>query len=85
PYCEGKGMVKSATTMSIQTVRELRKTLEKSQGRIVNAYVHPQVAQRLMEQERKALQLLERQKHSRIFIFSEPSMHIEDVNITFVK
>ncbi|MDD5218896.1 MAG: Rne/Rng family ribonuclease, partial [Candidatus Omnitrophica bacterium] len=74
PYCEGKGMVKSATTMSIQTVRELRKTLEKSQGRIVNAYVHPQVAQRLMEQERKALQLLERQKHSRIFIFSEPSM-----------
>ncbi|HXV27780.1 MAG TPA: Rne/Rng family ribonuclease [bacterium] len=84
-YCEGKGLVKSATTMAIQTIKELRKTIGQSHGRIVNAYVHPAVAQRLLDQERKAIQHLERLSRSRIFIFSDPAIHIEDVNITIVK
>ena len=85
PYCEGKGIVKSPVTMAIQTVKELRKSLTHSSGRIINAYVHPDVAERLMNQEKKAVQLLEKTSKSRIFIFSEPTLHIEDINITFVK
>ncbi len=84
-YCEGKGTVKSATTMAIQTVKELRKAIGQSQGRTVSAYVHPEVAERLLHQERKAIQHLEHANHSRISVFSDPSLHIEDVNITFVK
>ncbi len=85
PYCEGKGMVKSKTTMGIQTVREIRKALDHSRGRMINVYVHPGVAERLMHQDRKAIQNLEREFRSRIFIFSEPSLHVEEININFVK
>ena len=84
-YCEGKGIVKSPTTMAIQTVREIRKSLGHSQGRTINAYVHPAVSERLLHQERKVIEQLERQNRSRIFVYPDTSLHIEDVNITFVK
>jgi ribonuclease G len=84
-YCEGKGMVKSPTTMAIQTVKELRKALGHSQGRTINAYVHPNVAERLLHQEKKVIEQLEHQNHSRIFVYPDSNLHVEDVNITFVK
>lgn len=84
-YCEGKGMVKSPTTMAIQTVREIRKSLGHSQGRTINAYVHPAVSERLLHQEKKVIEQLERANRSRIFVYPDASLHIEDVNITFVK
>lgn len=85
PYCEGKGMVKSNATMAIQVIRELRKALRDSRDRIVNAYVHPEVAERLLQQEKNALRHLEKNTGSRISVYSEPSAHREDVNITFIK
>jgi Rne/Rng family ribonuclease len=85
PYCEGKGNIKSTATMSIQVIRELRKSLKDSRDRIVNAYVHPDVAERLLQQEKKALRFLEKNTGSRISIYSEPTAHREDINITFIK
>ena len=85
PYCEGKGMVKSATTMAIQTVKEIRKAVGNSRSKVFNVYVHPRVAERLLHQEKKAVQHIEQTSHSRVVIFPEPSHHLEDVNITFVK
>lgn len=85
PYCEGKGMVKSATTMAIQSIKEIRKAIGDGRSRIVNVYVHPRVSERLMHQEKKAVQVIEHNTRSRIFVFSEPANHLEDVNITFVK
>ncbi len=85
PYCEGKGMVKSNATMAIQAIRELRRALRETKDRVVNCYVHPDVAERLLHQEKKALHHLEKTTGSRISIYSEPSAHREDVNITFIK
>ena len=85
PYCEGKGNIKSTATMAIQVIRELRKSLKDSRDRIVNAYVHPDVAERLLQQEKKALRYLEKSTGSRISIYSEPTAHREDINITFIK
>ena len=85
PYCEGKGNIKSTATMSIQVIRELRKSLKDSRDRIVNAYVHPDVAERLLQQEKKALRYLEKSTGGRISIYSEPTAHREDINITFIK
>lgn len=84
-YCEGKGIVKSPTTMAIQTVKELRKSLGHTHGRTINAYVHPSVSERLLHQEKKAIELLEKQNRSKIFVYPDSSLHLEDVNITFVK
>ena len=85
PYCEGKGNIKSTATMAIQVIRELRKSLKDSRDRIVNAYVHPEVAERLLQQEKKALRYLEKSTGSRISVYSEPTAHREDINITFIK
>lgn len=85
PYCEGKGMVKSETTMAIQTVKEVRKAIGAAHSKILNVYVHPRVAERLLHQEKKAIQGIERISRSRINVLPEPSLHLEDVNITFVK
>ena len=85
PYCEGKGNIKSTATMAIQVIRELRKSLKDSRDRIVNAYVHPDVAERLLQQEKKALRYLEKSTGSRISVYSEPAAHREDINITFIK
>lgn len=85
PYCEGKGNIKSTATMSIQVIRELRKSLKDSRNRIVNAYVHPDVSERLLQQEKKALQYLEKSTGSRISVYPEPTAHREDINITFIK
>ncbi len=84
-YCEGKGMVKSPTTMGIQTIKELRKSLGHTRGKILNAYVHPTVAERLLNQEKKILESLERQTSSRISVFPDPALHVEDINITFAR
>lgn len=84
-YCHGRGAVKSATTMAIQTLRELRKAIGNKSGRVMNAYVHPKVAERLLTREKKSLQYLERSTKSKVFVFSEPGLHVEDVNLTFVK
>ncbi len=85
PHCEGKGVVKSVTTMAIETMRELRKAIGDSKGRMVHVYVHPDVSTRILENERRTIQNFERASQSKIFIFGEASLHIEDVNLTFVK
>lgn len=85
PYCEGKGMVKSPTTMAIQTIKELRKALGNSHGRIVNAYVHPSVSERLLNKEKKNIQQVENMTRSRIYVYPDTALHVEDVNITFIK
>ncbi len=85
PYCEGKGMVKSTATMSIQVIRDLKRALGESKDRILNAYVHPDVAERLVQQEKKSLRHLEKITGSKISVSPEPGAHREDVNITFIK
>jgi len=84
-YCAGKGVVKSITTMAIETIRELRKSIGDSRHRIVHVYVHPEVSKKVLDHEKRPLQDLERATQSRIFIFGESSLHVEDLNITFVK
>ncbi len=84
-YCQGKGVVKSISTMSIETLRELRKSIGETRHRIVHVHVHPDVSKKVLDLDQHTLQDLERATQSRIFIFSESSLHVEDLNITFVK
>ncbi|OGW79660.1 MAG: hypothetical protein A3G33_07190 [Omnitrophica bacterium RIFCSPLOWO2_12_FULL_44_17] len=85
PYCTGKGSVKSVTTMTIHTIKEIKKALNHSHNKVINAYVHPDVAERLLNQEQQSIKELEKNSKSKIYILADPSMHREDTNITFVK
>ena len=85
PYCEGKGTVKSVTTMAIQTIKEIKKTLNHSKDKVLNVYVHPHVAERLLHEEQKALAEIARSSRGRVIVLADPSLHREDANITFVR
>ncbi len=85
PYCEGKGIIKSVITMAIQTIKEVKKALNHSKDRVLNVYTHPQVAERLLHEEQRSIQELEQASKSRVIVLADPSLHREDVNITFVK
>src|SRR3990167_9325286 len=66
PYCEGKGMVKSETTMAIQTVKEIRKAIGTAHAKSLNVYGNPRGAERLLHQEKKPVESIERNSRSRI-------------------
>ena len=85
PYCEAKGIVKSVTTMTIQAVKEIKKTINHSKNKVYNVYLHPDVASRILQTEQAGLKTIEKESQSKIFVLSDPSLHREDVNITLVK
>ncbi len=84
PYCKGKGMVKSSGTMLVQAVKEIKKALNSSKGKMLNVYVHADVSEKLLSQERKTIEDLERSHKSRIMVLPDPALHLEDINITFI-
>lgn len=77
PYCAGRGAVKSVTTMAIEVLRAIRKELEQSRAKEISAYVHPQVANYLLNEDRPFITKLESQHRARIIIIAEPNIHIE--------
>ena len=61
PYSHGRGAVKSVVTMAIQSVREARRTLRGTRRKTLELFVHPQVALRLLQEDRESLRVPERQ------------------------
>ena len=81
PYCEGRGMVKSVATVSVEALRQVRRALRESKRTGLEVFVHPQVASRLLKEDRNYLSQLERQFHAKVFVMSDPSVHLESVRI----
>jgi len=79
PYCEGRGSVKSPQTMAIEAVRQARRALKSAAGKTLELLVHPQVAVRLLQEDRPNLTALEAQTHSKILVLSDPSLHFEQI------
>lgn len=81
PYCSGRGSVKSATTMAIMVLREIKKELEKSRIREISAYVHPNVANYLLNEDRPSITRLEHEHRTKIVIIADPEVHVENYKI----
>ncbi|MFC1806844.1 ribonuclease E/G [Candidatus Omnitrophota bacterium] len=83
PYCDGKGLVKSADTMAIVALRKLKTFLKSSRAKkvAVELLVHPYVAQRLVNEDAPALNFLRRAFNRRITVVSDDKLHVEDINI----
>ena len=77
PYCDGKGFVKSPTTVSYEILRELRKisSLKKSSRIIVTA--HPSIMNLIYEEERERIEEIERENSLKIIVKAEKSYHQE--------
>ena len=77
PYCDGRGSVKSVTTVSIETRRKLAQALKKWPRKPLLLYVHPDVARRLVTQDRGAISHLENTYRRKVIIREKADFHIE--------
>jgi len=81
PYCQGRGKVKSAVTMSIYALKELKRFLMKNKGiKRVNLSINPVVIDEIMK-NKDNLRLLEHTFKASINIISNPALHVEDIKI----
>jgi ribonuclease G len=81
PYCRGKGRVKSALTMSIYALKELRRFLKGKSQKEANITLNPEVANEIL-QNKADLRLIEHKSRTKINLIANPSAHIEDIKIS---
>ena len=79
PYCQGRGRTKSAMTMSVELQRALHAVMRKYQDSIhdIRITVHPQVLQRLREEDEELLVEIERKYSGRLTFRSDATFHHE--------
>jgi ribonuclease G len=88
PYCKGKGMVKSALSMSVEIQRKisevLRRQREKGQHEQphIRIYVHPEILNRLRTEDEALLIDLEKKLSGRLSFRADPAFHFEQFKIT---
>jgi ribonuclease G len=75
PGCEGTGMVKSKTTICYEIFRELRRGRAVHFEKKICVLVHPDVANVLLEDERHAIETLERELDKNIIIKVDHNFH----------
>jgi len=79
PHCNGRGIIKSAMTMSVELQRALHKIMKKHQETVhdFRISVHPEVLKRLREADEELLIDIERRYAGRLTFRSEPTFHHE--------
>ncbi len=84
PYCHGRGVIKSALTMSVELQRKINAIMYKYGERIreVVVVVHPDVMHRLRTEDDQILVQLERRHEIRLTFRTDPTFHREQVLIS---
>lgn len=80
-YCEGRGYLKSPTTVCYEVFREVMREVPETKGKQIALYVHPHVANLLYDEERKWLEDLERRYKKRISVKAVPEYHLEQFDV----
>ena len=80
PYCTGTGYIPSDETSCLSVVREIRNNLSRP-GSVLVVTVRPEVAEAVVNQQRKALLEMEQSSHKEIFVRSDHRLAYEDVEI----
>jgi len=81
PYCEGRGRIKSLSTLCLNLRRELLRGHRPLGGGEVLLRVNPEVARALQQEERAILDELERTIEAQILIQSDSALHHERFDI----
>ncbi|MHB8482263.1 MAG: Rne/Rng family ribonuclease [Nitrospiria bacterium] len=83
-YCEGRGHIRSATTICYEILREIKRIGNSPREKKVIITAHPSVANLLYDEERQGVEELEKTIKKRIIIKPDQSMHQEHYNVTMV-
>jgi ribonuclease G len=81
-YCEGKGRLKSPTTICYEIFRDLeRESISGDEGKVY-LLVSPEIEKVLKEEERYSIMELEKKINRRIIIVGKDDFHIEQYEIS---
>ncbi|GAB4270972.1 MAG: ribonuclease G [Deferrisomatales bacterium] len=81
PYCEGKGYLRSLSTVAYDIFRDLRRKKPYMSADPVIVETHPDIVSYLYEEERAGLEDLERALGRRIVVRAKPGCHREDFDV----
>jgi len=81
PYCEGRGIVKSKTTLCFEIFREIRREAMNIPSSVIEVSLHPEVADFLYDEERYAIEELENVLKKKIVIKVRSDFHQEEYEI----
>jgi len=77
-YCNGRGVVKSSVTISVELQRRLQEVLRRDRGRTrIRVIVNPDVLDRLRRQDAAILQSMEDQFGGTLTFRADPDIHQE--------
>jgi len=82
PYCQGRGRVESAETVSLAIERELRRLCSESDEEAFMITAHPEVAFHLVGSSGEVIEEVERRMRRAIYVRSNEHMHVEKYEIT---
>jgi len=81
PYCNGRGAIKSAPTVSIGAARKLERFLAQARAREVFISLHPDVSAYISDPQRRIINALERRFRVRIRVLEDKNLHMEEIKI----
>jgi len=80
-YCDGKGFIKSKTTICYEIFRELQREGRDKEAQVTQIHVHPDLADWLYDEEREMLEQTEESLGRRIVIKTEEAFHLEQFEV----
>jgi ribonuclease G len=87
PYCRGRGIVKSATTMSVELQRKLSSVVRRLHARedgkeyALRVLVHPSILERLRSEDADLLVRMEKNYGVKLAFRADPNYHVENFKI----
>ncbi len=87
PYCRGRGIVKSATTISVELQRRLSSIVRRlnvrsaDSGHALRVLVHPSILERLRQEDAELLVRMERDFGVKLAFRADLSFHVENFKI----
>ena len=81
PTCDGRGHVRSKTTMAYEIMREVQRAAGKHREDQLVVSCHPEVAKLLQGPEREAMRLLMMKLNKSITVRPQPQYHLEQYDL----
>ncbi|UCD85589.1 MAG: Rne/Rng family ribonuclease [Deltaproteobacteria bacterium] len=82
PYCEGRGFLKSKTTLCYEIFQEIRREAPRMKSERIFVNVHPDIADLLYDEECEGIEELEKKYSKRIIIRARNDYHQEQFEVT---
>ncbi len=81
PYCEGKGFIKSQTTMCYEILRAISRHISDDDSPCIKVTAHPEVVKLLFEEESEQIDEIQRKYNTKIQLSADPNLYQEQYEI----